>query len=184
MSLVALANRAVQVDAEAAAAAARTTTEAADQGAAMPGQPPAEVSSALQRLVEFIPTETISLFWLAVPAAQAVATWLNNGQKPVGSTWIDWLMFGSLVVLTPVLLVLVYLSGLAARKLPRPGVNEWPWWKAFAAAVAFSTWAFAVPGNPFVREPPLLMAVWFIATLVSFILALLDPIIVQWCGCK
>jgi hypothetical protein len=37
----------------------------------------------------------------------------------------------------------------------------------------------AVPGNPFITDPTLLMSVWVGATLVSMILGLLDPIITQ-----
>jgi hypothetical protein len=77
-------------------------------------QPPAAVGTALKTLVDFIPTETITLFWLAVPASQSLATLLpkEHQSRP---TWIDWTMFGFLLCLTPVLLVLVYLSNLATQ---------------------------------------------------------------------
>src|SRR5262245_4624862 len=141
--------------------------------------PPAPAESALKRLVDFIPTETIALFWLAVPAAAALTEhW--SGEKPARAAPLDWWVYGGLLAFTPFLLVLSYLSGIAARNQPRPPAHDWPWWKAVAATIAFAVWAFAVPGNPFIREAPFLMAVWVAATVVSIVLALLDPIVVNW----
>jgi quinol-cytochrome oxidoreductase complex cytochrome b subunit len=133
-----------------------------------------------QKLVEFIPTETIILFWLAIPASKSLATWLAEQSKavpPSPPTNIDWWVFGGLVALTPVLFLLSFLNRMAVAKLPRPTWRAWPWWKAVAATVAFTCWAFAVPGNPFVTAPALLMCIWFGATLVSTLLGLIDPII-------
>jgi hypothetical protein len=134
MGLFSLADRAVQVQAD---VRARAATLAAPEAAPIPndkahgGQKPAEqaspaaISDALKRLVELIPTETIALFWLAVPASQSLAEWLD-GPKHAERTPIDWAMYAVLLVLTPVLLLLVYLSGLASKKLPRPPLRQWP----------------------------------------------------------
>jgi hypothetical protein len=89
-------------------------------------------------------------------------------------------MFATLLALTPVLLILAYLSGIASKKLPKPPFQSWPWWKTLAATIAFGVWAFAVPGNPFIVDAPVLMMVWVGATLVSMILGLVDPIVMQW----
>jgi hypothetical protein len=187
MSLFALAERAAQAPAflgRPADPAVRVTEGAARAAPAGPAadtaaaQPPAAVGTALKRLVDFIPTETITLFWLAVPASRSLATLLPaDAQSP--PTWIDWTMFGVLVCLTPMLLVLVYLSNLASQNKPRPEIKSWPWWKALAATIAFTCWAPAVPGNPFLTNPAVLMAVWVGATVVSMVLGLLDPIITQ-----
>jgi hypothetical protein len=142
-------------------------------------EPPPATQSALQRLVDFIPTETIALFWLAVPAAAALFEYQTK-EKHTAATTLDWWVFAGLLVFTPVLLLLSYLSGVAAKASARPPLRDWPWWKAMAATTAFAVWAFAVPGNPFIQEAPLLMAVWVAATVVSIVLALLDPIVVQW----
>ena len=148
MGLFSLADQVVQDDARKAAQAAGLTSGAANQPT--PSEPPAAVGLALKRLVDFIPTETVTLFWLAIPAAQSLATYLAaDGKTPPGPTWIDWAMFLLLLGLTPVLLLLTYLSGLASKDLPRPKVGEWPWWKALASTIAFTVWAFAVPGNPY-----------------------------------
>jgi hypothetical protein len=142
-------------------------------------EPPAAAQSALKQLIDFIPTETIALFWLAVPAAAALTEY-QSGKKPSGATALDWWVYFGLLAFTPVLLVLSYLSGLAAAGAARPPARDWPWWKAVAATVAFAAWAFAVPGNPFLRDAPLLMAAWVVATVVSTLLVLLDPIVIHW----
>jgi hypothetical protein len=188
MGLFSLADRAVQAHAD---NLAPTRAFSAEEAALIPNheehperqlaesEPPAAVSDALKRLVDLMPLETITLFWLAVPASESLAAWLY-GTKPALPTPIDWAMYVFLLVLTPVLLLLVYLSELASKKLPRPPLKQWPWWKAIASVIAFGTWAFAVPGNPFVLDPTLLMVVWFGATLISTLLGLIDPIVEQW----
>lgn len=181
MSLVALAARAVQMRVDAIRASNAAPEVAQHDAVRSPDTPapPAAVSEALKRLIEHMPTETITLFWLAVPASEGLATWWFSS-KPTGPTSIDWFLFAFLLLLTPALLLLIYLSGLASRKAPRPPARVWPWWKAAVSMIAFATWAFAVPGNPFVRDPLLLMVVWFGATLVSTLISLLDPIVDEW----
>ena len=144
--------------------------------------PPPPVANALERLVGFIPTETVVLFWLAVPGADSLTAFLaKKAGKPIPdpaiTTDIDCWVFWILVALTPILLLLAYLSRLRSARQPWPLAKSWPWWKAAAATIAFPVWAMAVPGNPFVTDPGLLMAVWVVAALVSMVLGLLDPII-------
>jgi len=140
--------------------------------------PPAAADDGLKALVEFIPTESIVLFWLAVPAARSLADWLAEGKSPASPTAIDWGMLVVLIALTPALLLLAFLSQLAREHKPRPPLRRWPWWRAAAATIAFACWVFAVPGNPFVTEPALLMSAWVGSTFVSMVLGMLDPIIV------
>jgi len=142
-------------------------------------EPPAAVAGALKRLVDFIPTETIMLYWIAVPAAQGLSKWYKDTYERDGGWMLPAVYYGMLI-LTPLLLLLAYLSGLASKGEPRPPLKTWPWWKAFASTIAFAIWALAVPGNPYFSEPVLLMAVWAAATLVSMILGLIDPIVVKW----
>jgi hypothetical protein len=139
--------------------------------------PPARVGAALKTLVDFVPTEVIALYWLAVPAASGLAKWFQINCEP---SPFDYAMYFVLLALTPGLLLLAYLSNLASQNSPRPAVRDWPWWKAIASTIAFAAWALAVPGNPFFKEPLILMAIWVGATLVAVVLALLDPIILQW----
>jgi hypothetical protein len=181
MSLFRLAERAIQAEAEARADADRKTSGKETAPAEpQPPAPPGAVTEALKRLIDFIPTETITLFWLAVPAAASLYSWLS-GNKHKEATCLDWWAFWILLGLTPFLLLLIYLSDLASKKQPRPPLKDWPWWKALAATIAFATWAFAVPGNPFIQEPAVLMAFWVGATLVAILLGLIDPIVEQWC---
>lgn len=144
-----------------------------------PLEPPAGVVDALKRLVDFIPTETIALFWVAVPASTAFYEYMK-GRKPTAATEYDWIMFFAIWGLTPILLMLVYLSKLASDDKPPPGWSKLPWWRSIASVIAFPTWALAVPGNPFVREVAVLMLVWVGATVISVLLTLADPIIMKW----
>lgn len=170
MSIIALANATVPVDVAARAAVA--------ENGGQPGKPPAKVVTALEALVKFLPTETVTLFWLAIPAAKALGEW--QGLKGGPPTLWDWIAGGLLWLLTPVLFLLAYLSAEATTNRPRPKLHEWPRWRPIATVIAFPVWAMAVPGNPFITDSRLLMAVWVVAALVSMLLALLDPIVEKW----
>ena len=146
-------------------------------------KPPEPIGNALQRLVEFIPIESITLFWLAVPACEALYRYSQsippeqNIQRP--TAW-DWCLYIGMLVFTPVLLLLVYLSAKAAQGDGFPSLRKWPWWRALASTIAFAVWALAVPGNPYIDDRQLLMGVWVGAFLVSLLLSLFDPIVLKW----
>lgn len=141
-------------------------------------QPPAPVAGALERLVEFIPTETIALYWVAIPAAEGLQTYYGSGSFV--ATWINTVVYWGLLGLTPVFLVLAFLSAKAAASQPCPKWQYWPWWKMLAATISFSVWGLAVPKNPYFSDPPLLMGMWVLAMLVATLLSLLDPIVMNW----
>lgn len=155
----------------------------ADPAKSAPPKPPEPIGNALQRLVEFIPIESITLFWVAVPACEGLYRYFKSipdEQKlPRPTNW-DWWLYGGMIVFTPFLLLVVYLSAKAAKKEKFPKLKTWPWWRAFASALAFSVWALAVPGNPYVDNRQLLMGIWAGALLVSFLLGLFDPIVLNW----
>jgi hypothetical protein len=101
MSLFTLAGRAVQAESESpvnrAQARAMAEAHAMAETEARPEPPPA-ISIALQRLVDFIPTETITLYWLAVPASKSLSTFLNNGVSPTRATRLDISMFVTMIL--------------------------------------------------------------------------------------
>ena len=66
-------------------------------------------AGSLQRLVEFIPLESITLFWLAVPAANALAPAEQKRE------WY-WGVYVGVMILTPLFLLLVYWSRKAILK--------------------------------------------------------------------
>src|SRR4051812_23133960 len=112
MSLFALAERAVP-------SPPRRSADVQDDAPAP--QPPAGVTAALKRLVDFIPAETLVLFWLAVPAVDSIQKWwLANKNADEKLLWLPCAMYVTLLLLTPVLLLLAYLSERAFKQLPPP----------------------------------------------------------------
>jgi hypothetical protein len=120
--------------------------------------------------------ESITIFWLAVPAVNLLA---QRRAGPDGTVThpngYDWLVYASLLVLTPGLLLLKFWSEAPRNREGRlPRLGEWPIWKAVAATVSFALWALAVPGNPFMTTTDLLMIMWVVAAVVSVILGYVD----------
>jgi hypothetical protein len=98
-------------------------------------------SNALDSLVKYIPTESITLY-VAATSAATLST-LKTSFPNFSMWWVYW----SFVVLTPILFLLVYVGKRRSQKLsflPNE-ISQWPWWKLFASTVAFMVWALAVP---------------------------------------
>ena len=138
--------------------------------AANPVQP-TPASSALDGLVKYIPTETITLYvaaTAAITSIKAAFPWLTA----------DCLYWG-FVGLTPILFLLVYMGKRRSQNLPvlPKQLIQWPWWKLIACTVAFAFWALAVPplveteGGKFVAA----FGALFISTLLSLIGAVVEP---------
>jgi hypothetical protein len=188
MSLFSLANRSA-ADLQARREGEFESAEV-HAGGEMPArqEPPPDAAQALGRLLEFLPMETVAAFWLAVPAAallagEAEVAKIGMAGMAASSSALthpneyDWAFFFILLVLTPILLLLQFLSRAprdAKHRLPRPA--EWPWWRMLASGFAFSLWGMAVPGNPFLTTPGQLMTAWAVAVLSTGILGYLDKI--------
>ncbi len=134
-----------------------------------PTEDKTKASSALDALVRFIPTETITLYvaaLAAMPALQATFSWIDE-------TNLYW----TFAVLTPMLVVLIILgkrrsAGLAVL----PPLRKWPWYTMFAATIAFLVWALAVPSSPYLTGEAGKVVAAFGAVLVSTFLTLLEPV--------
>lgn len=127
------------------------------------------VTSSLNLLVKYIPTEVITLYVATLSAAPALQDVIPSLQ----TTDIYW----GFTVGTPLLLFLVYVNKRATAGLkPVPPRTEWPWWKLGAATVAFMVWALAVPGNPYVSGETAAVIAALGAVFISMILNLLEPI--------
>ncbi|HEX8141034.1 MAG TPA: hypothetical protein VF553_00455 [Pyrinomonadaceae bacterium] len=125
------------------------------------------VSNALSQLVKYIPTETITLYVAAISAATALKT---IGITELGIYWF-------FAVLTPLLVVLIYLGKRKAAGLPViPPLADWPWWKTIAATIAYLVWALAVPNNPYVKGDGQGAIAGFFAIFISTLLSVLEQI--------
>lgn len=100
------------------------------------------VTNVLNALVKYIPTEVITLYIAAVSATSALQTVFS-----INAIILYW----SFIVLTPIVLLLVYLGKRAVAQEPLQSFKELPWWKMFASASAFGVWALAIPNNPYVE---------------------------------
>ena len=98
------------------------------------------VESAMTMLFAYIPTEIIALY-IAVLAALGTSITVKTAH---------WVTFISFFIGTPIVVWLVYAAKTKAlvKELPlHPG--DWPKWEMFAATMAFTAWAFALPNSPF-----------------------------------
>lgn len=146
--------------------AARQNARISAEGGGAPAAPP---NNALSALVKYIPTESVTLYVAAVSATPALKmAW--PGLTEMGIYWF----FG---VLTPLIFALVFIGKLRAEGLwPLRSLSDWPWWKTFAATVAFFAWALAVPGKPDIERDTSGTVAALLALLVSTLLSLLEPV--------
>jgi len=103
-------------------------------------QPKGNIETALNVLFGYIPTEVITLY-VAVLAA------IGTEGAVTRSEWITFFVF---LAATPLVVWLVYGAKLKNANLPLPlPFKAWPVWEMFAATVAYTAWAFALPQSPF-----------------------------------
>jgi hypothetical protein len=136
------------------------------------GESPTErtkASDALDSLVKYIPTESITLY---VAASSAMPMILKTFVS-VTEASVYW-FFG---LLTPILFLLIFAgkrrtAGLSAL----PKLREWPWWRLIASTVAFLVWALAIPTTPYLTGEAGKVVAAFFALFISIFLGLLEPI--------
>ncbi len=126
-------------------------------------------SSALDGLVRYIPTESVTLYVAATSAISSLA------QAFPAVT--DVRLYIAFVVLTPVFFLLIYVGKRRSQKLSfmPEDMKSWPWWKLIASTIAFSVWALAVP--PLIQGDAGKVVAGFGALLVSTLLGLIGNIV-------
>jgi hypothetical protein len=116
--------------------AARNTFAAIEQATGGLPETQNAVTSALNTIVTYIPTEVLTLY-IAFAAALA-------------SEMSEWINFWCFLAVTPVCVWLVYCAKVVNAAKPIPlAPTAWPLWEMGAAAASFAAWAFAFPGSPF-----------------------------------
>jgi hypothetical protein len=141
-------------------------------GTTWPPPPPAPPSptplpgsaalAALRSIVDYIPTEIVTIY-VAVGAA------LSDGGTP--SRTGQWVAFWVFLGVTPLALGALFAARLrAAGSSPPLDPMRWPWPELTVATVAYVLWAFTLPGTPFADfswyKPGLGAAVLLVGTLV------------------
>lgn len=142
-------------------------------------KPPSR-DDVLTALTKYIPTETITLYIAAVATQGAITSVLNEVLKPENEILLPVVskaLYYSCIALTPILfLILFFRKRRIAGEKGQVSFDKWPWWKMFAATIAFTVWALAVPENGVWPDGETFKAVAaFGAFLVSMFLNILTP---------
>jgi hypothetical protein len=110
--------------------------------------PPAPVGVAtnvVNQLTRWIPTETIALYVALLPLLGTVAA-VNPNYKT------HWILFYAILVADPIIVVLIALSKAPETEgkfgIPNWTGFKWPVFAIVTSMIAFSAWAFALPGTP------------------------------------
>jgi hypothetical protein len=99
------------------------------------------VSSQMQVIVTYIPTEVLTLY---VAVLAAIPNLRRDSFQP------GWIAFGAFAACTPVVVWLSYAAKVRAANKALPlSPSKWPLWEMSAATLAYAAWAFALPNSPF-----------------------------------
>jgi hypothetical protein len=124
-------------------------------------------NTVLNVLFGYIPTEILTLYVPVVAALQQATERAH------------WIAFWCFLVATPVVVWVIFATKIRAADPQKPlplAPRAWPVWEIFAAAVAYSAWAFALPNTPFGHYNWYSSAIAAVVVLVaSTVLGLLAP---------
>ena len=120
-----------------------------------------DVENSLSSLVEYVPTETVTMYLATLAAIPAIeGTFLD-------APFTYWLF----AALTPILFALIYAGKRRAAGLERwPGKADWPWWPMAAATIAFLVWGLTVPNGPYLDNESGRVVSGLLAVVVSTLL--------------
>ena len=126
-------------------------------------------SAAFEALARYVPTEIVTLYIAAASAMEA----LKQALPAVNETNTYWFF----VMITPIVFLIVFAGKRVANDQSAwPGIRGVPYWKLFAATIAFAVWALAVPTTPYFQGVAGGAIAAFFATFVSVLLSLLTPL--------
>ena len=173
MSINAMTNEGLVLSGEFNEAAKETANVSEDRlgarGAVEEAAQDNKVTSALDALVKYIPTESITLYIATVAATPAI--------KSQWAFVTDMGLYWTFVVLTPVLVLLIYMGKRRTVNLsPWPSLREFPAWNMVAATIAFAAWATAVPENGLLEGATGGALAAILALIISTVLNLLSSI--------
>ncbi len=145
------------------------TNDLVPLAAARPPNEQTKASDALDALVRYIPTETVTLY-VAASAA------LPSLKSSLGAT--ELIVYWSFAVLTAVLFLLIFAGKRRSAGMPAlPSLGKWPWWKLIASAIAFMAWGLALPSSPYLTGEAGKVVAAFAALLVSTFLSLGERVV-------
>lgn len=125
-------------------------------------------SNILDALVQYIPTESVTLYVATLSAWEAL-----NSIFQISREFIYWFY----CLFTPILFFLIYVGERKKNGLSTfPQWKKLPLWKLIACTIAFAAWALAVPGSPYLSGKDGGVVAALIALVASTILSLLEPV--------
>lgn len=129
-----------------------------------------DTSSALEKLVKYIPAEVVTLYVAALGAMPTI----QNAISGADAKWAFWISVGA----TPLLCLIVFGGKRrAGGQSPFPGLRDWPWWGMFSATVAFLLWGCTVPSSAYLTSESAKVIAAFGAVLASTLLSVLEPLL-------
>ena len=138
--------------------------------AGVPAAPTGSVSNALNALIQYIPTESVTLYIATLAAAPSL-------EEAFGFITVE-VIYWFFAVLTPTLFILIYLGKRRSANLPViPRAPEWPLWGMISATIAFMAWALAVPTGPYLQNDAGGVVAGLFAVFVSLILELIGRVV-------
>jgi hypothetical protein len=126
-------------------------------------------NDSLSQLTNYLPVETLTLYVAAVSAAPG----LSSVFPFMSASFLYW----AFAVLTPIFVLLALaVKRREANMSPFSPLGQFPWWKMFAATVAFLAWALAIPNNPYISGEAGGTVAAFLALFISTILNRLERV--------
>lgn len=111
------------------------------------GKPDNKVTTAMNVIVTYIPTEVLTLYVAILAAVYDPKA--NYQQLPLGVT----VAFYAFLIATPITVWVAFAVKLKNDGKPLPvSYSELPVWEMCAGAIAYTAWAFALPTNPFMKS--------------------------------
>jgi len=126
-------------------------------------------ANALESLVKYVPTESVTLYLAALSAGKA----LEGVFAVLSPRTLYWFF----LILTPVIYILIFIGKRRANGLSTwPNkMTKWPVWNIVASLIAFAAWGLVVP-SPDSTSPLTSAAFTFLAVFVSTVLSLLGSV--------
>jgi hypothetical protein len=116
-----------------------------DTNVVSPSTPVGVATNVVNQLTRWIPTETIAIYVALLPLLGTLAKHNPNYRT-------HWILFYAILVADPIIVVLIGLTKASETDgkfgIPKWTGFKWPVFAIVVSMIAFSAWAFALPGTP------------------------------------
>ncbi len=124
-----------------------------------------QVTSALNVIVTYIPTEVLTLYVAVLAALGSPSSVKKITPGMVVAFW-------AFLVGTPITVWLLYAVKVVSGGKGAPVYPaQWPIWEMMAGTIAYAAWAFAMPNNPFADK------VWYSSAIAGVVILVVSTLI-------